>query len=125
MVHWEVYREEGLPEQLLLYRVVMDNPDHPRPCPPEEQCLIGIRAMFVDKPQEYWRQRTALETAYEERKLAEIRLKEKEAQAQAPSALSSWDGKGPCPTCKREQVQDGGTRECLEKMRKWLEVHGE
>lgn len=123
MVHWELYREEGMPEQLLLYRVVMDNPIHPNPCPPEEMCLLGIRSLFTEKPAEYWRQRTALETAYEERKKAEAMLKAKEFQAPTSAVHSEWDGKGLCPTCKREPT-DESTKQARERGLKWLEEFG-
>lgn len=122
MIRWEDYREEGMPEELLLYRAVMDYPDHPTPCPPEEQCLVGIRGLFKDKPQEYWRQRNALQNAWSDLKKAMELAKVKEAELEIlrlreKNAPSEWKG-GPCPVCKRlpEAEVEGMTDDELLKL---------
>lgn len=123
MIHWEDYREEGLPEILMQYRAVQDNPVADDPCPVSERSLIGIRNLFTDKNPEYWRQRIALETAFEERKKAEALARAKaQAPVQLTTAPTKWDGKGPCPSCGREPV-DQSTLEAIERGRKWLEEH--
>lgn len=46
-------------------------------------------------------------------------------QKQDPSKAVGWDGKGPCPTCKREADKaDPGLERAKKTALEWLEAHG-
>lgn len=127
-VDWEreEYREDGLNDLLRQYRAVRDNPEAEMPVPYGEEILIGLRELYKTRWHIFNDKHTALEIAFEEQKAAASRAREAEARKLAapsqPSAPSEWDGKGPCPSCKREPV-DGSTMEAVERGMKWLEDH--
>lgn len=131
MIPWENYREEGLPELLMNYRVVVDHPVLPEKdqCPPEEVCLTGIRTLYHNQNHIFQDRHSRLEVAFQEAKASEANARAKEAESKikekAPATvLSEWDGKGPCPTCKREPL-DPETVAARERGLKWLEEHGD
>ncbi len=113
MVPWVEYLEEGISPQLQMYRIVQDYPDHPPGATGAEAGLIGIRNLYRDRTPEYWRQRTLLETAFQEWKTEESERKKKEAEARILEAQalvkSSAPSDGTCAGCGRpivERVED-------------------
>lgn len=128
MIDWEGYREPGKPDLLMQYEAVKDYPLEPNPVPTGEVCLIGIRKLYHEKNNVFTDKLHQLTMSHQEWRLAQERARILEAEAKLKEAEprtnvpSDWDGKGACPTCKREEKRaDASTLECLAKAEKWLE----
>lgn len=132
MIDWAAYRQEGISDLLMQYQAVADHPTAPDPLPPDEVCLTGIRELYLAKWHIFSDRHKSMENAFKEWQTAEANRKAKEAELelarlspQAPTTvLTEWDGKGPCPTCKREPL-DPETVAARQRGLKWLAEHGD
>jgi hypothetical protein len=110
-------------------------PEDPEKLDEWDKKLVDIRALRKEKPFEFIDRLTRLETELRralDRKADLEREQAKQTARSAPVApepqalttvLSEWNGKGPCPTCKREPL-DPETVAARERGMKWLKEHG-
>ena len=82
-----------IPDLLVDYRFVKKKPIEPSNCPRQELGVRWLRELYRDDPRGFLKEWTKLESAY---------LQAVEKYQEPTTAPSEWDGKGSCPTCKRE-----------------------
>lgn len=107
------------PELHVLMQAVQEFPIEPPDCPEEEIKLRGLRNTWANNYSKFWNDLQKLEVEWLQYKAKRLN------PHQAPTTvLSEWDGKGPCPTCKREPL-DPETVAARERGLKWLAEHGD